>query len=223
MFVGARDCNSLQLISLEQTKEIARRYGWISQCAFLCHRLFLCCYSYFVLHNILDTHPVNFAPPTATSISETQTCAISGRSKIDYPWPPQEPEDYRSFFRYLRRLDQAHILLLIICIHISLAIEPYGGLILASVLAYTSLILRRCIGKLFFTMDHAALKSYVWYHFLREKLLSPQYTAMQQLRWFCGSDKALQDLLLEMIRSCDFPVPLLPEWYRIVGSAFRSS
>lgn len=49
-------------------------------------------------------------------------------------------------------------------------------------------------------------------------MITPQYVALQRLKWFHGSDSTLQILLLEIVRSCDFMVPLLPEWYAPLAS-----
>ena len=47
----------------------------------------------------------------------------------------------------------------------------------------------------------------------RAKIIAPAYAALARLKWFVGKEDTLRELLLEVIRSNDFPVFLLPEWY----------
>jgi hypothetical protein len=47
----------------------------------------------------------------------------------------------------------------------------------------------------------------------RAKIIAPAYAALARLKWFVGKEDTLRELLLEVIRSTDFPVFLLPEWY----------
>lgn len=59
----------------------------------------------------------------------------------------------------------------------------------------------------------------------RAKVIAPAYAALARLKWFVGKEDTLRELLLEVIRSNDFPVFLLPEWepiYRELHQGFHN-